>query len=92
METYQVIALSTSHIEEDDTGALRIAAFQTNMVIERESGFFIKLYMNDLAGNLRGDYSPSLCKVIEFAFNNDFQMIELDSDAEAIPELDQHDW
>ena len=92
METYQVIALSTSHIEEDDTGALRIAAFQTNMVMERESGFFIKLYMNDLAGNLRGDYSPSLCKVIEFAFNNDFQMIELDSDAEAIPELEQHDW
>jgi hypothetical protein len=48
--------------------------------------------MNDLAGNLRGDYSPSLCKVIEFAFNNNFEMIELDSDAEAIPELDQHDW
>ena len=92
METYQVIALSTSHIEEDDTSALCIAAFQTNIVMERESSFFITVYMNDVAGNLSGDYSPSLCKVIEFAFNNNFEMIELDSDAEAIPELDQHDW
>tara|TARA_R110001599_G_scaffold350659_2_gene581138 strand:- start:69 stop:347 length:279 start_codon:yes stop_codon:yes gene_type:complete len=92
METYQVIALSTSHIEQADNNALRIAAFQTNMVMERESGFFIKLYMNDLAGNIRGDYSPSLCKVIEFAFNNNFEMIELDSDAQIIQELDQHDW
>lgn len=92
MEIYQFIALSTSHIEEDDNGALRIAAFQTNMVMERESGFFIKLETEDLAGNLRSDYSPSLCKVIDFAFNNNFELIELDSDAEAIPELDQHDW
>ena len=42
METYQAIALSTSHIEQADTNALRIAAFQTNMVMKRESGFFIR--------------------------------------------------
>ena len=92
METYQVVALSTSHFEQDDSGALRIAAFQTNMVMERESSFFLKLHMDDLAGNIRSDYSPSLRKVIEFAYNNGFQMIELDSDAGVIQELDQHDW
>ncbi|MBL1456388.1 hypothetical protein [Methylophaga sp.] len=92
METYPVIALNVSHIEKADDDALRIAAFQTNIVMERDSGFFIKLYMNDLADNLRGDFSPSLCKVIQFAFNYNFDWIELDSDAEAISELDQHAW
>lgn len=92
METYNAVALSTSHITEDDNGALRVASFQGNMVMERESGFFIKLYMDEPAHNFREDYSESLKNVIRFAFDNDFQMIELDSDAEAIEELDQHDW
>lgn len=92
METYRVIALSTAHIEHSDVATLSAAVDESNMVMKRDTGFFIKLYLNSLAGNFRKDYSKSLKEVIAYAFDNNFEMIELDSDAPVIQELNQHDW
>lgn len=92
METYSVLAVSTGHIELEDNGALKLAASQTGMVMTRATGFFIKLYQDDKAANLRCDYSPSLRQLIEHAFDNGFGMIELDCDADALEGFDLHDW
>tara|TARA_A100001391_G_scaffold185236_1_gene153724 strand:- start:500 stop:778 length:279 start_codon:yes stop_codon:yes gene_type:complete len=92
METYSVLALSTGHIEESDNVALKAAAYQTNMVMVRNSGYFIKLYQDEKASNIRPSYSYSLQKLIEFALDKGFGMIELDSAAEALEEFTLHDW
>lgn len=92
METYQAIALSTSHIERSDAVALNLAGKQTEMVFERDSGYLIKLYTDDLALNIRSDYSPSLKRVVEFAYERNFALIELDVAAEVLDELHQHSW
>jgi hypothetical protein len=92
METYSVLAASTGHIELADNGALKVAASQTGMVMHRHTGYFIKLYRDDKAANIRPDYSPSLQKLIEHAFDEGFGMIELDCDAEALEGFDLHDW
>lgn len=92
METYSVLAASTGHIELADNGALRVAASQTGMVMARHTGYFIKLYQNDKAANIRPGYSSSLQKLIEFAHDKGFGMIELDCDAETLEGFDLHDW
>lgn len=92
METYSVLAVSTGHITLADNGALKVAGYQTNMVMTRSTGFFIKLHQDNREENIRDDYSPSLNKLIEFAFDKGFGMIELDCDAEVLEGFDLYDW
>lgn len=92
METYSVLATSTGHITLADNGALKSAGFKTNMVMTRNTGYFIKLDQDNKAANIRDDYSYSLKKLIEFAFEQGFGMIELDCDAEVLEGFDLYDW
>jgi len=93
-EIYQVIALSTGHITEADSKLLEELATSTDatMIMGREYGFFIKLFMDDLDSNLRDRYSEELKTIITEAYNAGFQMIELDRDAPFISTLPTFNW
>lgn len=92
-ESYRVMAISISHITElDSTFLSKLANDGDNMIMERDSGFFIKLYGDELELNEREELSVSLNKIITHACNHGFQMIEID---QAIPALDifrVHEW
>lgn len=94
-ETYPVLALGTGHMTFEDSQYLDVLANTgSNMVMKRESGFFIKLYAgeDELEMNFNLHYSPSLTSIITFAYENGFQLIEFDSDAPALKEFTVHDW
>lgn len=79
VESYRVMAISTCHIQKEDTEALtNLAKRGDGMIMERDTGFFIKLYGDELEGNERTDYSEFLNQIIRYAFEHGFQMIEID--------------
>lgn len=94
-ETYPVLALSTGHMTFKDSQYLDVLANTgSNMVMTRESGYFIKLYAgeDELEMNLNVHYSPFLTRVITFAYESGFELIEFDTDAPVIEEFTVHDW
>lgn len=88
-EQYRVIAISTGHLTEEDISALEIAADDSdeNMVLERDTGFFIKLYEDDEDGgiNLRHGHSDTIQTLIQWCHAAGFRMIEFDCDAPTLP-------
>ncbi|WP_138437949.1 DUF5983 family protein [Marinobacter shengliensis] len=93
-ETYQVLAVSTGHISEQDNLLLLEAANDPDetMVMGRKTGYFIKLYADDTPLNYRHGHSEALKRLIRLALEAGFQMIELDADASMIDGLDVFDW
>jgi len=93
-EIYLVVALSTGHITEADSKLLDELAnsIDAGMIMGREYGFFIKLFMDDLESNLRDGYSKELRTIITEAYKAGFQMIELDRDAPVIATLPTFSW
>ncbi|MBT41070.1 MAG: hypothetical protein CMF12_00965 [Idiomarina sp.] len=92
LETYSVVALSTSHICK---GALRYLTrlandSECNMVMARDTGFFIKLYTD--GDNVKTDMPDSLKEVVVFCESRGFLMIELDGDAMQIDDLPTYEW
>jgi len=54
VESYRVMAISIGHITQADSEAFtKLASDGDNMIMDRDSGFFIKLYGDDLAFNVR---------------------------------------
>lgn len=81
-ETYKALAVSTAHLTPEDIIILQQEAADSEewMVMAREPGFFIKLY-DEVDANLHHGHSESIKKIIEYAVNQGFRMIEFDRDA-----------
>jgi hypothetical protein len=82
--SYRVIGLSTEHLADYDRIFLdRYAADpDCNMVMERDTGWFIKLFDDDVTPNLEyHGISESLKHIILSAWVSGFRMIEFDMDA-----------
>ncbi|MDQ2077511.1 hypothetical protein [Marinimicrobium sp. ABcell2] len=82
-DVYQVVTLSKAHLSFDDIAVLEWSAGQ-NMIMESETGFFVKLYEDDSNGagsaNYRDGYSDTLKGIIRWAHDSGYRMIEFDSD------------
>lgn len=96
LDYYSVVAISTEHITEDDSEKLANMSQNNNMIMNRDTGFFIKLYQDEvdfdgLTLSLEG-HSDSVKNIIRWAHNKGFQMIELDCDGMKIDELPTYDW
>ena len=92
METYTVIALSTSHIKDEDRYWLSYLADKKEMIFERDTGYFIKFYeeleLNDYIWEIR----PHLRTLITWCHNKGFRMLELDRDAPTQKTLTNFKW
>lgn len=90
METYECIALCTSHIAEVDCEYLSKVAKESQMIFERDTGFFIKLYehLDDSTLGMPG----SVVHIMKFAHCKGFRMIELDADVVPIGALPEYKW
>jgi hypothetical protein len=82
IETYRVMAISSGHLTFEDTQLLDYKAnhYAENMVMGRDTGFFMKLYEKDQC-NDDDSYSESLKDIIRYAVTHGFRMIEFDCDA-----------
>ena len=90
VETYTVMVLSTAHLTPQDTEVLSEQAKNPDewMIMEREPGFFIKLYaFADHEGDNRFSHSETLKNIIRYALANGHQMIEFDRDAVEMVDL-----
>ena len=83
VETYKVMALSTAHLTEDDIRILTEEANDSDewMVMQREPGFFIKLYADESDLNYTHGHSQTLKQIIRYAVSHGYEMIEFDRDA-----------
>ncbi len=88
-EKYQTVVFSTAHITEDDSLVLERLSQDNEMILSRDTGFFIKLFTED---NDVSNYSEALQNLITIAVDNDFTMIELDSDGKIYDELPKFGW
>lgn len=85
-DTYACIAVSTSHFTESDLAKLS-ATTSSNMIMERDTGFFIKLYNEK-------EYNQDLCDnlthtaqdVIMACHEAGFRLIEIDNAADELLE------
>lgn len=92
IESYKVVSLSTGHMSHEDSQKLDLIARTSGMVHARDSGFFIKLYADNLENNYIESCSKAFNEVIKFAFNNGFEMIEFDEAAPDLTGFATFDW
>lgn len=85
-EHYQVVAMSTSHLTEADRDSLLGAVGQRDqMVLQRDTGFFVKLFVDETESNFRHGDSETIKNIIRWAHRSGYQMIEFDCDAAVLP-------
>lgn len=91
VESYKALAVCTGHLPQDDMGMLKDS--RSNMIMERDTGFFVKLY-DDLECNLKEFFlmSDEFNKIISFAFDNGYRLIEFDRDVDLYPDWKSFDW
>lgn len=93
VEEYKVVALSTGHLTEADRDALADAINDgDHMVLQRESGFFLKLYEENTCLNLCHGHSESIKEIIQWAHKAGYLMLEFDADAMVLPQFPVYDW
>jgi hypothetical protein len=93
LETYSVVCLSTGHLTAPDVVELKRLACNPGMVLERDYGFFLKLFSADYKDeNLSDLYSPELNSIIKWACQRGFQMVEFDQAAGEVAHFPTHDW
>lgn len=87
-DKYQCIGVSTSHLTSDDKDKLSLTADgECNMIMERDTGFFIKLYEEtEYTHNLCDNLSQEAQDVIMACHAAGFRMIEFDCDADELLE------
>lgn len=95
METYRCVCLSLKHITKEDS--LRISQLSQStlpehgMIMERDTGFFIKLY--EITGsNYYRELSERVNRLLMWARSMGFRMVELDIDAPDLEEFKTFDW
>jgi len=92
-EDYKVVVLSTAHLTEEDRDALAEAvADGEQMVLQRETGFYLKLYPEDTPDNFRHGHSDSIKNIIRWAHQAGYRMIEFDCDAAVMQGFPVFDW
>jgi hypothetical protein len=81
-ESYKVLVLSTAHLRDYDIQRLTHKARdpENNMVMERDTGFFVKLYDN-LDYDQDEKQSLNFNVIVATAHNEGFRMLEFDRDA-----------
>ena len=87
-DQYKCIGLSTSHLTRDDKDKLtRTAATDCGMIMERDTGYFIKLYVEkEYALDLIDNLSQEAQDVIMACHEAGFRLIEFDRDADELLE------
>lgn len=87
-DTYKAIAISTSHLTQDDKDKLtNTAESDCGMIVERDTGYFIKLYDEvEYTRNLIDNLSQGAQDVIMACHDGGFTMIEFDRDADELLE------
>ncbi len=92
-EFYRVVAMSTGHLTEEDRDKLAEAVNDGDqMVLQRESGFFLKLFNKESPGNYRHGHSETIKDIIRWACQSGCRMIEFDCDAPTLPQFPVFDW
>ena len=101
MESYKVLVLSTAHLTKRDSLELAELASAGNlrydsMVLEREFGFFVKLYEPPKGGdedmNGRDELSPDFKRIIDYAVAHGYRMVEFDRDGDIVDIFPSHEW
>jgi len=98
VESYKTMALSTCHMTEGDMSCLERKSGLDNMILQRDTGIFIKLPFQygdedkEFKASLDAGYSEALKAVLTYAFHNGYQMIEFDSDALVVSGFEHFDW
>lgn len=98
VEAYKCLALSTGHLTEGIRDHLKKLGDmpEINMVMSRDSGFFVKLYSHD--GEINpADFnyfigSRSWKAIIELAVEHNCQLIEFDRDVPETSSLKTFEW
>lgn len=87
-EEYRVLAVSTSHLHKSDIHGMECAARTgtEQMLMERDTGFFLKLYEEDTEPerNVRPEWSNDANRIIRWAYVHGYRMIEFDADAQTM--------
>ncbi|MFA0809315.1 DUF5983 family protein [Microbulbifer epialgicus] len=92
-ENYKVVAISTGHLSIEDRDTLIEAGNNGDqMVMQRDSGFFLKLFEDETLNRGRFGNSETMENIIQWAYKANYRMIELDSCAEAVPHFPIFDW
>jgi hypothetical protein len=96
-DQFKAICLSTAHLTKEDYDLLGSLACEhgESMHMDRDTGFFIKLYEEDGSDeslNTRKDYSGSLNRIVREAAEAGFRMIEFDCDAEVCEAFPTFEW
>ena len=95
VESYRVVVLSTGHLTKQDSDGLSQASKRSDMIFERDTGFFIKLYTDqpDLNFDLYDSgISDHLKNIVCWALEEGFNMIEFDSDGDCLDMFPLRDW
>lgn len=106
LTTYKAVVLSTAHITKEDSWYLTyLARNGENQIAARESGFFIKLLIEqdergiidveaslDTTKDIMTQLSQSVFDCIKVALDAGASLLELDKDADRIDALPIYDW
>lgn len=96
METYTALAMSTGHLTRDDNSLLHAITHRHphalkhhfhGMIMNRDEGYFIKLYDERYLNEDIPEISPALQKIILYAHDQGHRLLEFDCDAPEYPEL-----
>jgi hypothetical protein len=93
-EQYTTLVLSTAHISEEDIrylSELDESHLLHNMVMERDTGIFVKLY-EEFDPQVCADLEQSFAGILEKATSLGYRMIEFDLDAPVVAELPVYEW
>ena len=88
-DTYRVVAVSTGHLTSSDMRYLEgvskyvVDTERDNMVMARDTGWFIKLY-DEPEYNQRVGLSIAANELLKLAHMAGFKMVEFDSEAEVV--------
>lgn len=83
-DTYSVVALCTSHLSELDKDAIHdLRKGGNQMILKRDTGFFVKLY-DEIGYNLYDGFSDGFKNIVKWAHEAGFRMIEFDGAAEEL--------
>ncbi|MDB2343146.1 hypothetical protein N9V62_00495 [Porticoccaceae bacterium] len=86
LETYSAVCLSTEHLAPSDLVELTRLARDPGQVLERDTGFFVKL-CEECEYNLGSFYSDELDSIIKWAHALGYRIIEFDCDVEVLSQF-----
>jgi hypothetical protein len=87
--SYAAIAMCTGHLTEEDKLALSHAINEgSNQVLERETGYFIKIELTQVPRAYSFAKSDNFKMILQWAHASGYQLIEFDTDADAMSQFE----